>query len=435
MAWKKIEDTIPVQNEPMQSIQESQKDSNLQRLGQFATGLGVRAAQAPFNLAELAGSGLESISSALGLPKVERKFEQAPSEYIESFFDKKNIEPENILTKSLQMTAGNWPLLLLGTGSLPFKIGADIAGSLGMTASEKLGAGSLGQIGAGILASKGFGNLAGSIKKSLKQPNKIGEFKTNLYNQERELGSKIKVNTDEIRNPLTKLYTDVEKQFVNTATFNDAAKSRVLDNILTADKLIAKPDLNAADVFEIKKLLNQAYAPAKSIENKFYQKLRSIFSNTLENIGESNKQWSNAYKTADQLHAIENWQSALGKSLDSISQSGKLGKLATSPLTHGALSLLAGGAIGPKAAGIAGGILAGKVGIKSAESAIRATKFIDQLSKSKDGQKILWDIVIDSAKNNSSDLLKNINKLNKQAIKFDQENKEQKSISRWKKIS
>lgn len=403
-------------------------------LGGFAKGLGVAAAQAPFKLAqlpaqaaELAGQafGLQPAAAGLNIPQQKPSMQPLPGQQEKaSAISKalgaatempKELEATNPFSKALQLTAGNWPLLILGGGHLLPKLGADIAGSLGISLAEEAGLGPIAQIGAGVLGQKGFDKLSRGIKSSYKNPAKLQQFISNLYDQERKLGSSISVNNNKIIKELDNLRHEVEKKFVNPRTFSESSKSRSLSNIDAASKLASKTNMTGSDVFEIKKLLNEVYAPANSRENKIYQQLRHIFKDELNNLSKKNPQWADAWKKADELYSIEKWQSGLGRWVDEMGNLGMLPKLLSKSLTKSALSMLAGGL---------------KIPVKGAESAARAGKFLNSLSQTTEGKKLLWDIVADSAKESTNSLTNNINKLNKKAIQYEKENPEIADSSR-----
>jgi len=406
--------------------------SRLKEAGEFGLGLATRAAQAPFKLAELPVQGASYLADYLkskgidippapqdlGLPQeVQKLWEpflnpkaKQISERIEEWAGPKRIKPTNMFSKALQYTAGNWPLLLLGSGGVGAKLGADIAGSLGMTGAEKLGFGPLAQVGAGVLGSAGFGRIASSFK----QPSKITEYTSRLYDTEKKLGSTINVDPNPIRGSLEKLYGDAEKQFVTQHGFTEAAQSRVLKNIRNAEGLIIKPKVTGSDIFEVKKLLNQTYASKESLENVFYKRLRSIFHKELDKLSKSNNKWGVAWKKADELYKIEHWQSGLGKILSDQSNKGTINKVLSNPVAQGATTILAGFAGHPKTALLSAAPLL----VQGSDALVRSYKFLNSLGRTKEGQKVLWEVVAHSAKQSPNKLFSSLNKLNKESLKF-----------------
>lgn len=403
-----------------------QGDNEPSALGTFAKGLGVAAAQAPFKLAQFPAQLVEVAGQAFGLPAAREGLnipqqkptvqplpgQQEKAQAISSALGAatempKELEATDPFSRALQYTAGNWPLLAIGGGPLLPKVASDIAGSLGITLAEEAGLGPLAQIGASVLATKGFNKLAQGIKSSYKNPSKLQQFTSGLYDKEKKLGSSIKVDNRKILKSLDKMRDEVEKKFVNPRTFSDAAKNRSLGNIEAAAKLAGKANLSGSDVFEIKKFLNEVYAPFNSRENKIYQELRHVFKDELNSLSKSHPQWAEAWRKADELYSIEKWQSGLGRFLNELPSLSNYTKIISSPLTQGSLALLAGGA---------------KVPLKAGEYGVRAGKFLNSLSKTKDGQKLLWEIVTDSAKGSTKSLASSINKLNKKALAYEEEN-------------
>lgn len=425
--------SLPQQEQEVMPQQEQQQPEQ----PGFGKALLSTALTAPFKMAEnavpksLDVSGLLPEETRNRIEGVKGFFpEERPkiSESIEKSLGTEGYKPSNIFEQALHDTAGNWPLLAL-TGGLSAsakgaaRVGADVAGSLGMRSAEDFGP--VAQIGAGVLASKGFNKLAGSLHKSFKNPSKLQKHVSGLYDEEKKLGSSIKVEREPIQKSLMDLEAKVQKKFVNPALFSDAAKNRSLENIRTAGDLINKPNLKASEVFEVKKLLNEVWANNKTTEGKIYQELRGIFKNKLDHVAElpGNSKWGNAWKSADEIYSISKWQSGLGKWMEEISQKGKFGSLVSNPLTQGALSALIGGAVkgpGGLALGAAPGIA--RVGIKGGESAVRSVKFLNNLSKTNDGRKLLWEIAADSAKNNTNAIASSVNKLNNYAKKWEEEN-------------
>jgi len=415
----------PIDPSELEMIHQENNPSSLEKLGQFATGIGVKAATAPLRLVETADQLLGLIGPQRA-PNTERfgASGKYPTEQIEEAIGEKYTKPENIFSKALQATAGNWPLLFLGGAPTLGKIGADISSSLGMTIADSAGFGPLGQIAGSVLGSRGFNKVAEAFHKGGGNPSKIAKFTSDLYEKERKLGSKIPVESRRLTQDLNKLRKSVEAKFTDPTKFTSADKSNLLNNISTAAERLTKPNLNASDIFDIKKTLNEIYISPKSVEGREFAKLRSIFTDELNSIAKNKKNWGNAFKGADELYSISKWQTGLSRYLKDLSGTGKLGKIVSNPLTYGALSVLGNipsGSLGTAtlAAGGAGALLHG--GNKAIEAGKRSYDFINSLSKTKEGQRILWDIAADSAKGSATELAKSIHKLDKKAAEFKEE--------------
>lgn len=412
----------------------AQNPSNLQKAGQFLGGLATQALKAPFNIPSAVAQGAEYLGLTPTKNPIEALNVKGPSQIIrdipeqiqqtgEKLFG--NIEPENVASKALQYTASNWPFLFAGGIPGAGKVGADIAGSLGMAIAEKATDNPLVGIGAHILGQRGFNKVANLFNSAKKEPGKIGQYISHLYESEKDLGSKIPVKSDTIIHKLDKINDQVHKEYLNPGKFDEAARNRVIKNIQNVERAVSNPKLTASDLSAEKRLLNNAYASKDSIENKYYKQIRSLFADELDELADKHSKWGNAYKTADELYRINRWQSGLGRWAEDLSSQGKLGGLVTNPLAQSTLGLMAGLYKGTPT-GIAVGVAPtiAKLGIKSGEEAIRAGKFVNSLAKSQDGRKLLMNIVADSAKENASALTKNIHKLNKAAEKWEIENPE-----------
>ena len=427
--WEFADET-PKQNIKVPST--APQEGALTKAGQFIKGLAVRAAQAPLKVLELPFNLTSGVIQAIGGPGAQQAGEEyakaKPSAQLESLFDPQTITPEHILSRSLQYTAGNWPALFFGGVPGAATVAKDVAGSFGLAAAEKFTDSPLLQIGASVLAEKGFNKLNSILKG---KPTRIEDFTSHLYKQEQDLGSKIPIEKEALQKKIDNLYKDVEGKFVNERTFSETAKNRVLSNIENASEKVKNLNFNkASDVFEVKKLLNQVWAPKESIENNIYKKLRGVFVNELDQLSNKHPQWGNKWKQADELYKIQNWQSGLLNSTNELAENGKLKKIITSGTAGTALAILGGITAGPK--GIVGvpaaakvlkevGKGAGKLTIRGGEEVARAYKFFNSLKKTKEGEKLLWEIVADSANNDIKSLASSLNKLNKKAKDFDKE--------------
>jgi len=412
-----------------------EQPSTLKRAGQFAGGLLTRAAQAPFNVVEQIEDVFSNPATAsaslplhLGakvsqLVKNKYKITQG-SKQVENLGKKTfgNIEPENFLSKGLQYTAGNWPALFAGGATTARKIGADIAGSAALALSENVSKNPLVGIGAHILGQKGFKDVANWWKGVEKEPGQIRKYISDLYNQEKTLGSKISAKPNAIQSKLGNIANELDKEYLNPGKFDESAKKRVIANLARAKESLKKSNLTVADLSAEKRLLNKAWAPKNSTENDYYNKIKDAFKKELDRKSYWYGKWGKAYKASDELYQIDKWQSNLGKWIESNSNKGYLSKLIPNATAQSGLAILGGLAKGTPYA-IAGAVApaAGKAVIVSKDAAQKAGKFLIALGKEKEGRNLLMNIVADSAKENSNALIKNIHKFNKMAEKYDKE--------------
>lgn len=402
------------------SVPQQPPVSNLKKAGQFAGGLLTRAVQAPFNAVELPANIVGAIT---GRKPISEPISERIGRGGKKLFG--DIEPENIVSKGLQYTAGNWPFLFLGGAPTAAKVGADIAGSTALAASEKISNNPLLGIGAHILGQRGFSQASNYLKKAPVEPGKIRNYISDLYNSEKELGSKIAVKPDNVEKKLGIIFDDVKKEYLNPGKFDEAARNRVVSNLKNAEESLSKPHLTASDLSSEKRRLNKAWASRNSIENGYYNRIKDAFKEELDDISKNHSDWSKAYKTSDELYKIDKWQSNLGRWVDNMSSKGKLSSLAPNPLTQSALAVIGGVYKGtPYALLGAAAPAVGKAAVKGFDVTAKAGQFLSTLSQNPSGRKLLMEIVADSAKENSAGINKSIHKLNKFADKYEKSENE-----------
>jgi hypothetical protein len=405
----------------------------LEQAGQFGKGLASKAVQGALSVPEIPFRALDYLTSNPNRPDIQpisppRNY---PSESVPEKIFGKVKEPENILGKAAYATAANLPLALAtGPGGIVQKLGADYAGSLAMQGVEELGLGeeyplvNAGlQLGAGLLGSHGFNKAAGALKKLPKEPSQIEGFIDKLYKKESELGVKIPVEQQKITENLHKLHEKVQDTGLHKTRFNETAKNRVLKNIEIAAN---KPYKTAADLAAGKKFVNELYIPEKSKEGRFIAQLKSIYTTPIAELSKKNPKWGNALSLADELYQIQNWQAPFSKIVNDLSSSrNPISKAIANPFTHSVLGFLGHsaitGGISPQAGLAAVGGLAAKGAIKGAEESIRAGKFVNALRKTSEGQKMLGQIAVNSAKRDIPALVSNLNKLSKKAEQFEED--------------
>jgi len=427
--------------------------------------VGVRALQAPVRLAEipfkLFKAGVEKITpegTMYGpeeVPEIPEEMKEEvkegrvpyPSEMIgERYGGEEKLAPKGKIAEGLQMTAENWPLALLGGGSIPLKLGADLAGSYGMVGAKALGLGPWWQIGAGVLGASGFSKAAGGIKTAIKDyksggatkaaGSKIKDFIKTSYDKEAQLGSKLKVGSQsqaDMKKEFFNLEEEVSSALVHENKFNYAAKKRTLENIRLSFKEMFNPEMTASDLFKVKKKINKVYAPPGTIEGNYFARLSKIPTDGLNKIASKknliNRKWGEAYKMGDELTSIEHWSTKFGAWAESDTGKSISSKIITSPLTGALLGAFGIGKFGMSGAAASIAPVAAKAVAKTAakkmDVALRAPQFLRALMKTKSGKKVLWDIVASSASlaKTSSKVASNrigsaLNKLNNEAIKF-----------------
>lgn len=434
--WQEVEDNNPLDVKSL-NPEPSGLKSGLKDAGEFLLGLGTKAAQAPFNLASLPMNILDS----LGVPRrpsgseeaeaklpeklkglanpgrptdILQRIPQQIEDTVERMFGKGSTKPTNIVSQAAQATVGNLPLLALTGGGLTApKVASDLVGSFFQSGAQNLGVGAMGQIVASSLGQAGFGKIAGLFTKSLKNPSVLNDYKANLYTKESELGSKFKVPTDELRTDLISIKDKLSLQFPHKYKFSSEAKANVNDIIDIVDKKLRSPAIKGSDLFQIQKDLNQVYLKPTSVEGKYFNQVRGAVMDSLNKASKKNDVWGATWKEADKIHSLQNWQSGLSDGLDKIASQGRTEKVLNNKVGKYALALLSSGT---------------NVLDAAIEQGSRPALLLNHLRGSKDGQKVIWDIVANSAKGNSNALAKSLHTFNKMA---DQYESDQPSSNGW----
>jgi len=442
--WQEVEDNNPLDVKSL-NPEPSGLKSGLKDAGEFLLGLGTKAAQAPFNLASLPINILESLGfsnkskedpfgkkindrmrAALpeklkhladpqpGPNEIIQRIPQQIEDTVEGMFGKGSTKPTNIVSQAAQATVGNLPLLALTGGGLTApKVASDLVGSFFQSGAQNLGVGAMGQIVASSLGQAGFGKIAGLFTKSLKNPSVLNDYKANLYTKESELGSKFKVPTDELRTDLISIKDKLSLQFPHKYKFSSEAKANVNDIIDIVDKKLRSPAIKGSDLFQIQKDLNQVYLKPTSVEGKYFNQVRGAVMDSLNKASKKNDVWGATWKEADKIHSLQNWQSGLSDGLDKIASQGRTEKVLNNKVGKYALALLSSGT---------------NVLDAAIEQGSRPALLLNHLRGSKDGQKVIWDIVANSAKGNSNALAKSLHTFNKMA---DQYESDQPSSNGW----
>lgn len=403
----------------------SNLQNGLKQGGEFLLGLGTKLAQSPFNIASLPINAIEYFTGPqtskihpklAGLnPKTPTQIIRDIPEQIESTVEKYagegSTKPGNVLSEAAQTTAGNLPLLAVTSGLGAARVGADFVGSLFQSGAKDLGYGTMGQIIASALGQKGFGLIGGLFKESLKNPSFINNFKKDLYTKEPELGSKFKLPTKELKSSLEGTKEKLALQFPHEYKFPESASGRAFKVLDIADKKLTGPTISGSDLYKIQKELNEVYLKPTTTEGRYFNDVLGAVMNQLNKAAEKHPEWGKIWKEADQLHSLQNWQSGLSDALDTLTTGGRLEKILKNKIGKYVL------------AGLSTGSNILDLGI---EQASRPGLLLNHLRKTKDGQKVLWDIIANSAKRDSNALAKSLYKFDKMADEFDFENPESK---------
>lgn len=333
---------------------------------------------------------------------------------LDAITDFEKIQATNPISKTLQLAASNLPYILAGGGNLPQNIVNNIFGSAGLVGAEEAGLGPVGQLGASMLASglanKGFNFAAKALKG--KTLGEIPKFKQELYQSERDLGQSIKLSTRPIRDKLQQITAKVEATPVSGPKFTQADKNALLADLQGTQEAITEVGFqtSAANISQRIKDLNANYVPRSTPKGKFYNDMISVLKDQLENTAKKNPVWGEAWKTANQLHTIDNWQNPIGKL---IAAGSFKDALKTYPFVGLALKALGVSMPQITLAG-AGTFLANK----STDYIGKVAKRLPVLLRSEAGRKVMSNIVTNSARGNIEGMKIAVEQLGKLTNKY-----------------
>lgn len=418
------------EQQPSLGDQAQQKPGLLKQSAQVGAGLlnaATRSITAPAELINaLSTNEFAQKTREPGYKGVSEKIKSG----IESVAGEGSTEAKNPLNKIAQYTASSLPAIAATGGLTIPKVLSDLAGSAAVVGTEAFTNNPLVKIGANILGQRGYSNLAkrihagskaGSIlnKVTAGQETHVETAKKALYEKKEALGSKIKTDTK----PLINSLEEYKHKAKDVGSFT---ASEVKEAQRDVDKLLRKLDMpkkSADDIYNLKKTVNEFFDRPNltKAQKSYYGGLNNEIKKHLETIGSDHPEFNSAWKTADELHSLQNWQSNLDKAVKEWLPSGKLQKAAKHPLSHGAIGILSGIAKG-KSAGLLSALPAAyQLGSKGIA---KPAAFVNYLYQNPEGQKILWRIVADAGKDASTALLKDFRSLDKVAEKFEQENPE-----------
>jgi len=333
---------------------------------------------------------------------------------LDAITDFEKIQATNPISKTLQLAASNLPYILAGGGNLPQNIVNNIFGSAGLVGAEEAGLGPVGQLGASMLASglanKGF-NLAAKALKG-KTLGEIPKFKNELYQSERDLGQSIKLSSRPIRDKLQKIAAKVEETPVSGTRFTQSDKNALLADLQGTQDAITDVGFqsSAANISQRIRDLNANYVPANTPKGKYYNEMINVLKDQLNDTATKNPVWGEAWKTANQLHKIDNWQNPIGKL---VAAGSFKDALKTYPFVGLALKALGVSMPQITLAG-AGTYLAGK----SADSIAKAAQRLPVLLQSEAGRKVMSNIVANSARGNIEGMKIAVEQLGKLTNKY-----------------
>lgn len=457
------------QQQAMGNDQQQQGDGLIQEapertLGQQATGVGAELVKSPASLVDslegLTNLGKEyitdPISKKLGLndnfmTRTNKELEadlsnaiKAGSEGVKGFVNNiaEKISPGStseegigIGERAFRDVARSAPLIALSTPFTAASLASSLAANLGGSAvgeylkDEGFGLGGqlVGNIGTSILLNKGFGVLGKAIQKVPKDTT-MTNFAKDLYTKAEELGNSISsgkgiVVKTSLRKPyeITKKLNDfvekVETQLVGD-NFTEAQRTALIKNAKTLEKsLIKKAGKGVrvspnAVVDELRKA-NNIYIDNKSLNGRLYKEFRGIISDSLEEAGKNNPEWYKAWKPAQQLWSIKNWQSPLTKALQEAGLGSSFTEIAAKALANPFVTSLR---------------LVGKAATAGASYSVdqlgKSYKALEFMLNNPQGKALAERLIIASAQNKGGEISKVLEAMNKFYDKNDKTLKE-----------
>lgn len=447
-------------NDQQQIISNDQPQSNLiqeapeRTLEQQTTGVGAELAKSPAGLVDslegLTNLGkeyiTEPISKKLGLndnfmTRTNKELEadlsnaiKSGSEGIKGFVNNiaEKISPGStseegigIGERAFRDVARSAPLIALSvpftaTGiasSLASNLGGSLVGEYLKDEGFGLGGQLVGNLGTSFLLNKGFGALGRVIQKA-PENTPIGKFKSSLYGNATKLGNSTEVGKGIVvktsqGNPYG--ITEKTKAFIAKAGNNEyigkgltAEQQKALiknaktleTNLIQKAKKGVRVSLN--DVTEELKKINENYDSSNTLNGRLYREFRGIVSDSLEEAGKANPEWYKAWKPAQQLHAIENWQAPFTKALKAAGLGDTFTEIAAKALVNPFVTTLR---LGGKAvtAGAAYGV----------DQLGKNYKYLEFMLNNPQGKALAERLIMATAQNKGGEMFKVLEAMNK----------------------
>lgn len=377
----------------------------LEELGQIATSTALAPLELGEGIVGLAGKGLEY----LGAEPLDRTYPRL-SELIRSKLPGKlGQTPASFLGRVFNTVGGNWPLAVFGGLRTLGAVGSEIAGAAGLHLAEDLGLGPVGMVAGSILGSAGFKNFGQLLKKG-KTPGRIAQLESKMYDRARTVGAKERVAAAPVHDTLVKALDNAKQTVTKEHGFTEAAKTNLINNLNTIIEKLPGGKINGAALIDTYQDLNRAYRNLPEIEH-ILGTAKSGIKDVMSEIGHRAPAYEKWFKTATEIHKAMTWQGPFLNLLTKGAKSGQLGALIKNPKTgYLVASLIGVGSYLPsslrKALGL--GATAAVGAGAGAELAIRGGKIAAELLKTKVGQKLLFEITAQSAKDSYSGLLRSI---------------------------
>jgi hypothetical protein len=420
-------------------IPQSPQPEQARTFGQQATGVAASLAKSPATLMDV-GTGIgnlgkkyitDPISNLTGydeekdfIKNQRKEFDRnnpsdnrSTSEKIKSFVNEKaeKISPgstsdKNIgkVERALRTTASSAPILALFTPFTAFGIAssfaADVAGNVVGESLKDMRASPItqfiGNVATSIMTRKGFGYLADKISGITNASTTINQFEEELYKKSKETGAVKSIKTgkpldkDTILGKLETFVTKVKGTDIGKG-FSETEKKGLLENAKITAKAFEDKLISPNQLADRLKSININYVDNPSEYSKLYKQYRGIVANAIEETKGAHPEFYSNFKAAQELHSIQKYQSSLGNMVTQISNPKKIFEFVKG---NPALSIVLAPLLGKKAAA---GILASNLIPPIINNTVKTTKIIKYVLKHKQGAKLLENLVVAGAKENT----------------------------------
>ena len=424
----------------------NQQQSNLiqeapeRTLEQQTTGVGAELVKSPAGLIDIYKGLTDKATEGITDPAIKNLRDnlsnamKSGSEGIKGFVNNiaEKISPGSTSEKGIGIgerafrdVARSAPLIALSVPFTAAGIASSLASNLGGSAvgeylkDEGFGLGGqlVGNLGASFLINKGFGALGKVIQKA-PENTPIGKFKSSLYGNATELGGSTSVGKGIVvktsqGNPYgitekTKAFIAKvrDNEYIGTGLTETQQKALIKNaetletNLIQKAKKGVRVSLN--DVTEELKKINVNYDSSNTLNGRLYREFRGIVSDSLEEAGKANPEWYKAWKPAQQLHAIENWQAPFTKALKAAGLGDTFTEIAAKALVNPFVTSLR---LGGKAATAGAAYGVDQLG--------KGYKYLEFMLNNPQGKALAERLIMATAQNKGGEMFKVLEAMNK----------------------
>jgi hypothetical protein len=417
-------------------------------LEQQTTGVGAELAKSPAGLIDIYKGLTDKATEGITDPAIKNLRDnlsnamKSGSEGIKGFVNNiaEKISPGSTSEKGIGIgerafrdVARSAPLIALSVPFTAAGIASSLASNLGGSfvgeylKDEGFGLGGqlVGNLGASFLINKGFGALGRVIQKA-PENTPIGKFKSSLYGNATELGGstevgkgipiyKTQLNPFGVSKKSPYGILEKTKAFIAKAGSNEyigtgftAEQQKALiknaktleTNLIQKAKKGVRVSLN--DVTEELRKINVNYDSSNTLNGRLYREFRGIVSDSLEEAGKANPEWYKAWKPAQQLHAIENWQAPFTKALKAAGLGDTFTEIAAKALVNPFVTSLR---LGGKAATAGAAYGVDQLG--------KNYKYLEFMLNNPQGKALAERLIMATAQNKGGEMFKVLEAMNK----------------------